>query len=97
MRDAAEGLAQRLFENAPCMTPLADPDKGDEPMLLAGLHADIDAALGRGAVGGPARPAAAARITAGKAGWCLGQPHTRARRLARAPPSDSFVSPCHRD
>jgi hypothetical protein len=52
---AAESLAQRLFENPPRTAAPADLDRDNEPMLLAGLHEDVDAALAR--AGLPPRPA----------------------------------------
>lgn len=55
VRAAAESLAQRLFENPPRTAALADLDRDSEPMLLAGLHEDVDAALAR--AGLPPRPA----------------------------------------
>ncbi len=54
-RAAAATLAQRLFENAPRAAALAELDRDNEPMLLAGLHEDVDAALAR--AGLPPRPA----------------------------------------
>jgi aminopeptidase N len=45
VRDAALALAKRLFESAPqSMSPEA-LNQGREPVLLVGLHAEIDAAL----------------------------------------------------
>lgn len=55
VRAAAATLAQRLFENAPRAAALADLDRDNEPMLLAGLHEDVDAVLAR--AGLPPRPA----------------------------------------
>lgn len=49
VRDAAEALARRLFENAPRPAALAELDRDNEPVLLAGLHEDVDAALARDA------------------------------------------------
>ena len=51
IREAAAALAERFFES---------PSRGSEPVLLVGLHADIDAALAR--LGLPPRPA----VVAGK-------------------------------
>ncbi|BAL27077.1 M1 family metallopeptidase [Azoarcus sp. KH32C] len=45
VREAAATLAQRLFEVKPQAIALGDMTKGSEPVLLAGLHADVDAAL----------------------------------------------------
>jgi aminopeptidase N len=61
VRAAAEALARRLFENPP--QPLALPQlkalrQGSEPVLLAGLHADVDAALAQADL--PPRPASLA-------------------------------------
>lgn len=55
VREAAQALAQRLFE-APPQPAAADAlNRGREPVLLAGLHADVDAALAQ--AGLPPRPA----------------------------------------
>ncbi|MBS1191673.1 MAG: putative aminopeptidase [Rhodocyclaceae bacterium] len=53
--DAAQSLAQRLFEAPARPIGLGDIDKSTDPLLLAGLHADVDAALAR--AGLPPRPA----------------------------------------
>ncbi|MBD5804705.1 Aminopeptidase N [Azoarcus sp. Aa7] len=45
VREAAVALAQRLFEVKPQPLALGDMSKASEPVLLAGLHADVDAAL----------------------------------------------------
>ncbi len=55
LRGPAEELARRLFENPPQSAALAQARSGAEPMLLVGLHANVDAALAR--AGLPARPA----------------------------------------
>lgn len=55
VRAAAESLAARLFETAPRIIALNDVARGTDPVLLAGLHADIDAALA--GAGLPPRPA----------------------------------------
>ena len=55
VRAAAEALAARLFETAPRIVALDDVAHGTDPVLLAGLHPDIDAALAR--AGLPPRPA----------------------------------------
>ena len=52
VRAAAEQLAQRLFESPARRVELADG--GDSPLLIVGLHADVEAALAR--LGLPARP-----------------------------------------
>lgn len=61
VRAAAAALAQRLLENAPRQAALAELDREAEPMLLAGLHAEVDAALAR--AGLPPRPAALATLS----------------------------------
>jgi len=53
VRESADALAQRIFESPPRVVPL-DALNGGTPLLLAGLHADIDAALAR--AGLPPRP-----------------------------------------
>lgn len=58
VRTAAEALAQRLFEIPPQAIPPDDLDRGTEPVLLVGLHAEVDAALAR--AGLPPRPASLA-------------------------------------
>lgn len=54
VREAAAALAQRLFEVKPQAIALGDRTKGSEPVLLAGLHADVDATLKRAHL--PPRP-----------------------------------------
>lgn len=54
-RAAAEALARRLFEAPPQQVSVEDLRGNGEPVLLAGLHADVDAALA--AAGLPPRPA----------------------------------------
>ncbi|GAB3546754.1 hypothetical protein GCM10027343_25060 [Noviherbaspirillum agri] len=54
VRDAVEALAPRLFEVPPQPVAVAAIRSGSEPVLLAGLHADVDAALA--AAGLPPRP-----------------------------------------
>ncbi|MFZ5510847.1 MAG: M1 family metallopeptidase [Pseudomonadota bacterium] len=58
VRAAAQSLALRLFENPPRTVAPEALDQGTEPVLLAGLHADVDAALAR--AGLPPRPASLA-------------------------------------
>ncbi len=61
VRAAAEALARRLFESAPqAISPddIAAGSNGGEPILLAGLHGDVDAALAR--AGLAPRPASVA-------------------------------------
>ena len=53
VRDAAEALAQRLFETPPRAVPL-DALNGGTPLMLFGLHTDVDAALARSGL--PPRP-----------------------------------------
>jgi hypothetical protein len=55
VQDAAESVAKRLFEAAPLTILPEDLAHATEPVLLIGLHADIDAALA--AAGLPSRPA----------------------------------------
>jgi hypothetical protein len=58
VREAATALAKRFFEVPP--QPMAQDalQKGTEPVMLIGLHADVDAALAH--AGLPARPASLA-------------------------------------
>lgn len=58
MREAAESVAKRLCEVAPVPILPEDLGRGTEPILLAGLYADVDAALAR--AGLPPRPASVA-------------------------------------
>jgi aminopeptidase N len=59
VRTAAEALARRLFENPPQTIGLPQlKQPGGEPVLLAGLHADVDTALAQ--AGLPPRPASLA-------------------------------------
>ena len=58
VREAAAALADRLFEVPPTTATRDNVNKGSEPLLLAGLRADVDAALA--AAGLPPRPAAVA-------------------------------------
>lgn len=53
VRAAAEALAQRLFEAPPRIVTL-DALNGGTPLMLMGLHADVDAALARSGL--PPRP-----------------------------------------
>ncbi len=55
VRDAAAALAARLFEAAPHAVSQDALNRGAEPVLLAGLHDDVDDALAR--AGLPPRPA----------------------------------------
>lgn len=57
-REAAVALARRLFETAPQTITPADLPRQTGPVLLAGLHADVDATLA--AAGLPPRPASLA-------------------------------------
>lgn len=69
VRDAAQALAQRLFEAAPQAIVPGALNEGTEPALLAGLHADVDAALA--AAGLPPRPS---HLTGGSAQvWTIAQ------------------------
>jgi aminopeptidase N len=54
VREAAASLAQRFFEVEPQAITPAGMTQGSEPVLLAGLHADVDVALER--AGLPPRP-----------------------------------------
>ncbi len=54
-REAALALASRLFEMSLRVVALDDVAREGEPLLLAGLHADVDAALAT--AGLPPRPA----------------------------------------
>jgi aminopeptidase N len=58
VKDAAAELAQRLFEVAPKHVARTELTQGSDPILIAGLHGDIDALLA--AAGLPPRPAALA-------------------------------------
>lgn len=55
VREAAQALAVRLFENPPASVGPEAMGEGREPLLLIGLHADIDRALA--SAGLPPRPA----------------------------------------
>jgi hypothetical protein len=55
-RAAAVALANRLFEVPPQAAAFDDMGRGGEPLLLLGLHAEVDAALAN--AGLPSRPAA---------------------------------------
>nr|WP_313951295.1 M1 family aminopeptidase [Accumulibacter sp.] len=54
VREAAAALAGRVFEAAPREIRLTDLDNAPTPVLLVGLHADVDAALAT--AGLPPRP-----------------------------------------
>jgi hypothetical protein len=58
VRDAAAELARRLFEAAPGTVARDELARGTDPILIAGLHGEIDALLA--ASGLPPRPAALA-------------------------------------
>jgi hypothetical protein len=55
VRDAAESLANRFFETAPQAIAPDQLNQSTEPVLLVGLHEDVDALLAR--AGLPPRPA----------------------------------------
>jgi hypothetical protein len=55
LREAAQSLAARFFEAAPQPATLDALSRTRDPLLLIGLHNDVDAALAR--AGMPARPA----------------------------------------
>lgn len=55
VRTAAKALAESLFEAAPQIVSMNEASQGNEPVLLVGLHADVDAALAH--AGLPRRPA----------------------------------------
>ncbi len=75
VRAAARLLAQGFFEQAPQLVEPAVLAAGSEPVLLAGLHADIDAALAR--LGLPPRPAAIAERGTAQV-WTVQTPAGRA-------------------
>jgi len=54
VREAAAGLAQRFFEIPPQAVSQDGLNQGTEPILLVGLHADVDASLAH--AGLPPRP-----------------------------------------
>jgi hypothetical protein len=58
VREAARLLSSRFFETRPREISLQELNQGTEPVLLAGLHADVDAALA--GAGLPPRPASLA-------------------------------------
>lgn len=87
MRDAAEALALRLFENAPRAALLEDLDAGGEPMLLVGLHAEVDAALAR--AGLPPRPAALSGRGSAQV-WTLARENGAALAVASAQDADAL-------
>src|SRR5690606_22700262 len=66
--EAAEALAARLFESPPGRADATALGAAGEPVLLAGLHDDIDAALA--AAGLPPRPAAIGRRGSAQA-WTI--------------------------
>jgi len=55
LRSEAMALADRVFENAAQPIALEEARRGTQPVLLVGLHADVDLALTR--LGLPPRPA----------------------------------------
>jgi hypothetical protein len=71
VREAAASLAQRLFEIPPQVIAPDEMNQGGEPVLLAGLHADVDAALAR--AGLPPRPASLAGRGSAQAWTVLGE------------------------
>lgn len=80
-------LAQRLFENPPRTASLEDLDRSGEPMLLAGLHAEVDAALRR--AGLPPRPAALAGRGSAQA-WTLAREDGTALAVVSAQDADAL-------
>ncbi|MGA8005665.1 MAG: M1 family aminopeptidase, partial [Burkholderiales bacterium] len=73
---AAQALAKALFENPTHMLRLAEISAQSDPVLLVGLDADVDAALGR--LGLPPRPKALAGRGSAQV-WTV-------RRAGSAPP-----------
>jgi aminopeptidase N len=71
VRAAAERLAQRFFESP--AHPVEPADGGEAPLLILGLHADVDAALAR--LGLPPRPAQVARNGSAQVWTILRAPH----------------------
>jgi aminopeptidase N len=55
LRSEAIALADRMFENAPMPIALEQARRGTQPVLLVGLHPDVDQALAE--LGLPPRPA----------------------------------------
>ncbi|HJV75627.1 MAG TPA: M1 family aminopeptidase [Noviherbaspirillum sp.] len=55
VRAAAKALAESLFEAPPQTIQINEASQGNEPVLLVGLHADVNTALAR--AGLPPRPA----------------------------------------
>jgi aminopeptidase N len=66
---AAERLAQRMFESP--AHPVEPADSGEAPLLMIGLHPDVDAALAR--LGLPPRPAQVARDGSAQV-WTIPRP-----------------------
>ncbi len=58
VRAAASSLASRFFESPPREIAPEDSSRGDDPVLLIGLHADVDSALARANL--PPRPSSLA-------------------------------------
>ncbi|MDP3842676.1 MAG: M1 family aminopeptidase [Oxalobacteraceae bacterium] len=69
VREAVDAVARRLFETAPQTIAPDQLKQGSEPVLLAGLHADVDAALA--GAGLPPRPANLAANRSGAQVWTL--------------------------
>ncbi|MDP3671353.1 MAG: M1 family aminopeptidase [Telluria sp.] len=76
VREAASALARRLFEAAPQTVGPGELDREGGPLLLAGLHADVDAALA--AAGLPPRPPSLAAFEGSAKVWTIA-------RAGRAP------------
>jgi aminopeptidase N len=69
VQEAAGALARRLFETAPQPIGPDQLNRGSEPVLLAGLHADVDAALA--GAGLPPRPASLASSAGSAQVWTV--------------------------
>ena len=65
VREAARALAKRFFETPPQAVPRDALNQGSEPVLLVGLHADVDAALARAGLPRPPRKPVRARQRTG--------------------------------
>lgn len=68
LREAAARVAAKFFESAPREEDAARAGTGTDPVLLVGLHADVDAALARL---GFARPASLAATQGSAQAWTL--------------------------
>jgi hypothetical protein len=89
VRDAAAALGARLCENPPVEVAAGALAQGQEPVLLTGLHADVDAALVR--AGLPPRPADLAGRGSAQV-WTIAREHCAAVAVGSAADAEALAA-----